>query len=187
MATQPTDTGKPRLRAQGDELTVIAQRAQAFTNASGTAIALSEGNADEIICRARSGSAAPEVGAALRVEGSFTGLCIQTGKELRCDDAETDTRVDTVAIRALGIRSMVVTPIREDNRVIGVLACFAPMAHAFTITHVAVLKTMADQIGVLLQKEKRTREEGIAPDASSSTQPSPDPWHQPRFPCRRPW
>jgi TonB family protein len=171
MATQPTDTGKPRLRGHGDELTVIAQRAQAFTNASGTAIALSEGNADEIICRARSGSAAPEVGAALRVEGSFTGLCIQTGKELRCDDAETDTRVDTVAIRSLGIRSMVVTPIREDNRVIGVLACFAPTAHAFTITHVAVLKTMADQIGVLLQKEKRNREEGIVPEVPANSGP----------------
>jgi len=163
MATQPTDTAKPRVRATSDELTVIAQRAQAFTNASGTAIALSEGNVDEIVCRARSGAAAPEVGAALRVEGSFTGLCIQTGKELRCDDAETDTRVDTAAIRALGIRSMVVTPIKEDNKVIGVLACFAPTAHAFTITHVAVLKTMADQITVLLQKERRAREEGTLP------------------------
>ncbi|MGE5324324.1 MAG: TonB family protein [Actinomycetota bacterium] len=159
MATQPTDTSKPRLRTLNDELSVIAQRAQAFTNASGTAIALSEGNADEIICRARSGSAAPEVGATLRVEGSFTGLCIQTGKELRCDDAETDTRVDTAAIRALGIRSMVVTPIRDESKVVGVLACFAPTAHAFTITHVAVLKTMADQISILLQKERRGKEE----------------------------
>lgn len=174
MATQPTDTSKPRLRTPGDELTVIAQRAQAFTNASGTAIALSEGNADEIICRARSGSAAPEVGTALRVEGSFTGLCIQSGKELRCDDAETDTRVDTAAIRALGIRSMVVTPIRDDNKVVGVLACFAPTAHAFTITHVAVLKTMADQISALLHKERRTREEGVqtpAPAAPSVPKP----------------
>lgn len=161
MATQPTDTTKPRLRTLSDELGVIAQRAQAFTNASGTAIALNEGNADEIVCRARSGSAAPEVGAVLRVEGSFTGLCIQTGKELRCDDAETDTRVDTAAIRALGIRSMVVTPIRDDNKVVGVLACFAPTAHAFTITHVAVLKTMADQISVLLQKERRPKDESI--------------------------
>jgi len=165
MATQPTDTTKPRLRTLSDELGVIAQRAQAFTNASGTAIALNEGNADEIVCRARSGSAAPEVGAVLRVEGSFTGLCIQTGKELRCDDAETDTRVDTAAIRALGIRSMVVTPIRDDNKVVGVLACFAPTAHAFTITHVAVLKTMADQISVLLQKERRAKDEGIQADA----------------------
>lgn len=172
MATQPTDTSKPRLRTLNDELSVIAQRAQAFTNASGTAIALSEGNADEIICRARSGSAAPEVGAALRIEGSFTGLCIQTGKELRCDDAETDTRVDTAAIRALGIRSMVVTPIRDESKVVGVLACFAPTAHAFTITHVAVLKTMADQISILLQKERRAREE--APQTSAPV-PMPKP------------
>jgi len=171
MATQPTDTAKPRLRAAGDELTLIAQRAQAFTNASGTAIALSEGNADEIICRARSGAAAPEVGTALRVEGSFTGLCIQSGKELRCDDAETDTRVDLAAIRALGIRSMVVTPIREENKVVGVLACFAPTAHAFTITHVAVLKTMADQITVLLQKDRRARDEGGTPEPARAVTP----------------
>jgi TonB family protein len=176
MATQASDTANSTAnkRARGaspDDLAVVAQRAQAFTNASGVAIALSEGNADEIVCRARSGASAPEVGAALRVEGSFTGLCIQTGKELRCDDCETDTRVDTAAIRALGIRSMVVTPIREDNRVVGVLAAFAPTPHAFTITHVAVLKTMADQISALLQKERRAREEN--PQAEAPKQAAP--------------
>ena len=165
MATQASDTANSPVskRARGassDDLAVVAQRAQAFTNASGVAIALSEGNAAEIVCRARSGASAPDVGATLRVEGTFTGLCIQSGKELRCDDCETDTRVDTAAIRALGIRSMVVTPIREDSRVVGVLAAFAPTPHAFTITHVAVLKTMADQISALLQKERRAREEG---------------------------
>jgi TonB family protein len=168
MATQVSDTGKTRTRGTpADELAIIAQRAQAFTSASGTAIAISEGNGDEIICRARSGSSAPEVGTALRVEGSFTGLCIQSGKELRCDDAETDTRVDTAAIRSLGIRSMVVTPIKEDNHVVGVLAVFAPTAHAFTITHVAVLKTMADQISQLLQKERRSRDETPEPESHS--------------------
>jgi TonB family protein len=176
MATQASDTansttGKRGRGASPDDLAVVAQRAQAFTNASGVAIALSEGNADEIVCRARSGASAPEVGAALRVEGTFTGLCIQTGKELRCDDCETDTRVDTAAIRALGIRSMVVTPIREENRVVGVLAAFAPTPHAFTITHVAVLKTMADQISALLQKERRAREEN--PQAEAPRQAAP--------------
>src|SRR5690242_7982872 len=164
MATQASDTAnspasKKARGASPDDLAVVAQRAQAFTNASGVAIALSEGNAAEIVCRARSGASAPDVGATLRVEGTFTGLCIQSGKELRCDDCETDTRVDTAAIRALGIRSMVVTPIREDSRVVGVLAAFAPTPHAFTITHVAVLKTMADQISALLQRERRAREE----------------------------
>jgi LytS/YehU family sensor histidine kinase len=179
MATQASDTANNTAsrRARGaspDDLAVIAQRAQAFTNASGVAIALSEGNADEIVCRARSGNSAPDVGATLRVEGTFTGLCIQSGKELRCDDCETDTRVDTAAIRALGIRSMVVTPIREENRVTGVLAVFAPTPHAFTITHVAVLKTMADQISTLLQKEKRPRDESqpveaVRPPAPGAT------------------
>jgi TonB family protein len=176
MATQASDTANNTAskRARGaspDDLAVIAQRAQAFTNASGVAIALSEGNADEIICRARSGSSAPDVGAALRVEGTFTGLCIQSGKELRCDDCETDTRVDTAAIRALNIRSMVVTPIREENRVIGVLAVFAPTPHAFTITHVAVLKTMADQISALLQKDRRPREDSQQVDSARPPAP----------------
>jgi len=177
MATQASDTANSTAskRARGaspDDLAVVAQRAQAFTNASGVAIALSEGNADEIVCRARSGGSAPDVGATLRVEGSFTGLCIQTGKELRCDDCETDTRVDTAAIRALGIRSMLVTPIREDNRVVGVLAAFAPTPHAFTITHVAVLKTMADQISALLQKERRAREENPQAEAPRPAAPA---------------
>lgn len=176
MATQAdtaNSTASKRARgASPDDLAVVAQRAQAFTNASGVAIALSEGNAAEIVCRARSGASAPEVGAALRVEGSFTGLCIQTGKELRCDDCETDTRVDTAAIRALGIRSMVVTPIREESRVVGVLAAFAPTPHAFTITHVAVLKTMADQISALLQKERRAREENPQVEAPRPAVPA---------------
>jgi len=137
---------------------------QAFTNASGAAIALSEGDAMEIICRARAGSSAPDVGTPLRVEGTFTGLCIQSGKELRCDDAETDTRVDKTATRALGIRSMVVIPIKVEGRVVGVLAVFAPTAHAFTITHVAVLKTMADQIAAYLQRKHRP-DEAYAPEA----------------------
>lgn len=161
MATQASDTIRTKSRGTAaDELAVIVQRAQAFTNASGAAIAVGEGNSDEIVCRARSGASAPDVGTALRVEGTFTGICIQSGKELRCDDAETDTRVDTAAIRALGIRSMVVTPIKEEGKVVGVLAVFAPTPHAFTITHVAVLKTMADQISGLLQKERRAKEDG---------------------------
>src|SRR5258708_4003607 len=80
-------------------------------------------------------------------------------------------------MRAIGIRSMVVTPIKEENRVVGVLMVFAPTAHAFTITHVAVLKTMADQISSLLQRERRAREEGNQPEpvrpAAPITMPKP--------------
>jgi len=61
---------------------------------------------------------------------------------------------------------MVVTPIKEENRVVGVLAVFAPTPHAFTITHVAVLKTMADQISALLQRQRNAGVETIPLEAS---------------------
>src|SRR5947209_18270646 len=99
MATQPSDSAKQRSRSSpGDELAVIAQRAQPFTNASGAAIALGEGTENEIVCRARSGSSAPDIGASLRVEGSFTGLCLETGREVRYEDDKTETRLDTAGI-----------------------------------------------------------------------------------------
>jgi TonB family protein len=127
---------------------------QAFTQASGTVIALSDGKTGEITCRARAGSSVPEVGTALRLERTFIGLCVQSGKEVRCDDAEADTRADMAAILALGIRSMVVVPIKEEGRVLGVLAVFAPGAHAFSITHMGVLKTMADQVIAYLRRPR---------------------------------
>src|SRR5258708_15483492 len=96
---------------------------------------------------------------------------MQPEKKLRCVDWGTDTGVATAAIRALGIRSMVVTPSREDNKVVGVLAAFAPTPHAFTITHVAVLKTMADQISALLQKERRAGEENPQVEAPRPAAP----------------
>jgi TonB family protein len=67
---------------------------------------------------------------------------------------------------------MLVTPIREENRVVGVLAAFAPTPHAFTITPVAVLKTMADQISALLQKERRAREENPQAEAPKPAAPA---------------
>ena len=86
--------------------------------------------------------------------------------------SKSELKKGLAAIRALGIRSMLVTPIREENRVVGVLAAFAPTPHAFTITHVAVLKTMADQIAVLLQKERRMRDENPQAEAPRPAAPA---------------
>lgn len=157
MATQPSYSPEPAPVTRADELAVIVQRAQTFTNASGAATAIREPNTNEIICRARSGASAPAVGTVLRTEGTFTGMCIRNGEELLCDDAQTDGRVDTSAIRALGVRSIAVAPIKEDGGVIGVLAVFAPAAYAFSALHVAMLNAWADQISMLLRKERRSK------------------------------
>lgn len=157
MATQPSYSPGPAPVTTADELAVIVQRARTFTSASGAAAAIRQPNTNEIICRARSGAGAPDVGTVLRIEGTFTGMCISSGEELLCDDALTDGRVDTSAIRALGIRSIAVVPIKEDARVLGVLAVFAPAAYVFSSPHVATLNALADQISMLLRKERRSK------------------------------
>ena len=60
-----------------EKLLAVAIRAQNFTGSTGVAIALAEG--DQMVCRANWGTSAPEVGATLSLENSFTGLCVRTG------------------------------------------------------------------------------------------------------------
>ena len=176
MATQASGffESEPRFTS-AERFASIVQRAHALTNASGAATAIREDNSSNFVCRASSGSSAPKVGTPLRLEGTFTGMCIQSGKELICDDAETDARVDTSAIRALGIRSIAVAPIKEDRRVIGVLAVFSPKPHAFTTPLVGVLNALADQITAVLRKERQGKEDRRIEPALNLTKPSASP------------
>ena len=106
-------------------LSLIASRSQSLLRASGAAIALAGKDAGTMICRASAGPSAPPVGAALQVGSGFSGECVRTGKMLRCDDTETDERVDRESCRALGIRSMLAAPMRLGEKVIGLLEVFS--------------------------------------------------------------
>lgn len=131
-----------------EKLLAVAIRAQNFTGSSGVAIALSEGK--EMVCRANWGTSAPEIGAKLNTENSFTGLCVRSGEPLRCDDAQTDPRVDAEACRALGISAIAVAPVRRGVKVIGVIAAFSDTPHTFTDKHLLILTTLAEVIVELL-------------------------------------
>src|SRR6266496_2513302 len=90
-------------------LQLVAARAVSLTGADGVAIALAE--KDAIVCRASVGSIAPEPGVRLDPNSGFSGACLRSGQTIRCDDSETDTRVNAQACRALGTRSMVAVPL----------------------------------------------------------------------------
>jgi putative methionine-R-sulfoxide reductase with GAF domain len=136
-------------------LQLVAERALAFTSASGAAIALSEGaGEEEMICRASAGEA-PSLGARLHVGSGFSGECIRRGILLRCDDAETDLRVDRESCRALGIRSMVAVPIGLGSRVIGLLEVFSPLANAFNGDHNLVLQHLSECILAAVNRKAR--------------------------------
>ncbi len=131
-----------------EKLLAVAIRAQNFTGSSGVAIALTEGQ--EMVCRANWGTSAPEVGAQLSLEHSFTGLCVRSGEPLRCDDAQSDPRVDPEACRALGISAIAAAPVRRGLKVIGVIAAFSDTPNAFADKHLLILTTLSEVIVELL-------------------------------------
>ena len=125
-------------------LFLIAHRALAFTHASGAAIALAEG--PEMICRARAGTDAPDVGARLRIGSGFSGECVRSGALLRCDDSETDPRVDRESCHVLGIRSMVAVPIRWGRSIPGLLEIFSPRAVSFGQDDETILTRLGEMV-----------------------------------------
>lgn len=127
-------------------LQLAAERALTLTRATGAAIALSEGNDNEMTCVASAGSDAPPVGSRLQVGSGFSGECVRTGRSLRCDDSETDGRVDRAGCKSLGIRSLVAVPIRTGSKVVGLLEVFSPQPYAFNADDIAALQQLTGSI-----------------------------------------
>ncbi len=143
-------------------LALVASRSQSLLRASGAAIALQpekekKGEAPDaaMLCCASSGSSAPPVGVILHVDSGFSGECVRTGKLLRCDDTETDERVDRQTCRALGIRAMIAAPIRNGEDVVGLLEVFSLHSGAFGDNDAAVLQRLAETVQSALIRSTR--------------------------------
>ncbi len=102
----------------------IVEQTQALTGAAGVVIELVEG--EEMVYRGVGGAATPHLGLRLRVDASLSGLCVRTGRILRCDDCEQDERVDREACRRVGARLLVVAPLSGRERVLGALKTYSP-------------------------------------------------------------
>lgn len=156
-------------------LQLLAERAQYITGASGAAIALLEGS--DMICQASAGPSAPALGAEVQVKSGLTGESVRTRKTLRCDDAETDSRVNRESCRALGIKSVMVVPFIRDQEVIGVFELLADRAHAFEDRDVTALERLAEMVQTGLEHAdaaKRALQE-IAANDEHTAAPQNDP------------
>jgi GAF domain-containing protein len=125
-------------------LQLLTERAQYITGASGAAIALLEDS--EMICRASAGPSAPALGAEVQMKSGLTGESVRTRQVLRCDDAETDSRVNRESCRALGIKSVMVVPLVREQEVIGVFELLADRANAFEERDVTALERLAEMV-----------------------------------------
>lgn len=131
-------------------LQLLAERAQYITGASGVAIALRRGAHNDMLCRASSGSKAPELGALLSTEYGLSGESVRTRQLLRCDDAERDPRVNRDVCRDLGIASVVVMPIVGEDRVLGVFELLSGKPRAFDERDLSALSRLAEMVETAL-------------------------------------
>jgi TPR repeat protein/putative methionine-R-sulfoxide reductase with GAF domain len=152
-------------------LALVASRSRSLLQASGAAVALEEGSEgkDTMICRASAGPSAPPVGANLHVGSGFSGECVRSGKLLRCDDTETDDRVDRQSCRALGIRSIIAAPLRvgEKEKIVGLLELFSAQPGAFGESDNAVLQRLAETLQGAVNRSADVHESSAPPQPPS--------------------
>ena len=142
--------GKMAERDLDAALQLLAERAQYITGATGAAIALRDG--EEMVCRASAGGSAPEIGARLQMNSGLSGESIQTRQLLRCDDAQTDGRVNKESCEALGIASVIVMPMVDGGEVIGVFELFSDRAYAFEDRDITALERMGAMVRTAIEQ-----------------------------------
>jgi putative methionine-R-sulfoxide reductase with GAF domain len=125
-------------------ISAITERAQHLTGATGAAIALRAG--DEIVCRARAGRSAPDLGVRLQTDVGISAECVRTGEIMLCHDSERNPRVDVASCRRLGVRSILVSPLRHYRRTLGVFEVLSSSPCAFDTRDVATMQLLSSMM-----------------------------------------
>ena len=123
-------------------LHLIVKQMMALTRASGAVIAVQD-ERSRIVCLASAGRA-PRIGAVLKPDSGVSGECVRSGAMVYCDDAQNDARIDRRLVELLGFNSMIVFPLRFEERVVGVLEIFGEKAGQFGNDEITLLNKIAE-------------------------------------------
>lgn len=127
---------------------IVHQALELIPGADGSVIELAQGHVlTYAFC---AGSLADAVGTQLDMGASLSGLAVGTGATLRCDDCESDPRVDRDACRRVGAVSMVCVPLRFGSVPVGVLKVSAAYPGAFDQRDVNTLAGLAEFITTII-------------------------------------
>ena len=146
----------------------LLQQACAAAVATGGAIGLVQGG--EIVCRARTGEAAPDLGVRLDQHSTLAAACVETREWQRSDDTETDPRVDAERCRRLGVRSILFIPILRAQELIGILEVLSPLPNAFSDRETEVLCMFSQRVIDKLERTKEVQASGGAVDSVQEPQ-----------------
>ncbi len=134
-----------------------AEAARLLTGADGVALAFRAKGV--IICRARSGELAPDLGSCVNANSGISGECLRTASILVCEDAYADPRVDNDVCQRMGIRSIVVVPLRGPVGIAGILEVFSAHLNAFGSREINSLRGLAEIAEAAYEQERRAQQE----------------------------
>lgn len=137
-------------------ISAITERAQHLTGATGAAIALKAG--DEIVCRARAGRTAPDLGVRLQTDAGISAEAVRSGEVMLCHDAERNPRVDLASCRRLGVRSILVSPLRHYRRTLGVFEVLSSSPSAFDESDVATMQLLSSMMVAAISRISSLRQ-----------------------------
>jgi two-component system cell cycle sensor histidine kinase/response regulator CckA len=131
-----------------DVMRVIAERTQSLIGADGVVVEFTD--QEEMVYHTAAGSMAVALAPQLKLAIRLSALCGRSEDVLKCDDTETDSRVNREACRRVGVRSFVVVPLHYNGGVVGVLKILSSHPNAFGEREVNLLQLMAGLLAAAL-------------------------------------
>lgn len=128
----------------GGVMQFIVEQTLDLISADGAAIELAE--AGEMVYRAASGLARSQLGLRLSVETSLSGHSVHSGEPQICEDSETDERVDRDACRKVGLRSMIILPLKHKGASVGVIKAMSAQPGKFTPGDITLLGMLTEML-----------------------------------------
>lgn len=124
---------------------LVVERGYGLSRSGGAAIAANRDG--RMVCEARIGESAPALGAEVRT--GISALSARSGRTLRCDFAADDARVDAASCCALGVNSIVASPIVNLDRLLGLVTVLSPQPYAFDDRDVTLVQSLASMMAVV--------------------------------------
>jgi diguanylate cyclase (GGDEF)-like protein len=129
-------------------MNLVARRAQEITGATSAVIELPEG--EEMVYAVTFGEATPYLGIRMDRRSTLSGLALDRGQVLYCEDTEIDPRIDRRASRRVNLRSMICVPLKHQAQAVGVLKVYSPQPRHFGPNDVETLNLLSDAISAHL-------------------------------------
>lgn len=145
----------PRSSADEPLLTAVARTATVVLEAQAASIALHRAAEDRLVFVAAAGPAAGDVvGLGIDASAGIAGYAFATGQPLAIADVTADPRFDRTIAEATGYvpRSLLATPLTDDQGTIGVLEVLDRHAGTFSLRDLDLAATLAAEATIIVRR-----------------------------------